>query len=168
MALRCDATVTILDPDGEEVGKTSTDPQGKFKFEPRFRCDHRLIADAGMGHQAVYTVEADELPQDLPARGLGDSVGQAERAPATHSHPHQDQKGHQRVPVSPPDEEDLAEEIRALSRQVNALRKDLDTSKSRLRLQDIVGGIGYILGIMGLISYFLGARRKERDAATGE
>jgi hypothetical protein len=160
--------VTVLDPDGEALGKTSTDQEGKFTFEPRFRCDHKLIADAGLGHQAEYTVEVDELPRDLPARGAGDSVGEADPAPATHSHPQDDQHGHQHSPVNRSDEENLTAEIQALSQQVNALRKDLDKWKSRLWLQDIVGGIGYILGIMGLVSYFLGARRKEKAAVAGE
>ena len=30
-----------------------------------------------------------------------------------------------------------------------------------MRLQDIVGGVGYILGITGMLFYFLGIRRKE-------
>jgi hypothetical protein len=127
-----------------------------------------LIADAGMGHQAVYTVEADELPRDLPARSPGDSVGQADPAAATHGHPHDDQHGHQHGPGNHADEEDPTAEIRALSQQVNALRKDLDMWKSRLRLQDIVGGIGYILGIMGVVSFFLGSRRKEKGVEPGE
>lgn len=160
--------VTILDPDDDALGKASTDQEGKFKLEPRFRCKHKLIADAGMGHQAEYTVEADELPQDLPARSTGDSADETDPAHATHSHPHDDQHGHQHGPVNHPDEENLTAEIQALSQQVNALRKDLDKWKGRLRLQDIVGGIGYILGIMGLVSYFLGARRKEKGAAPGE
>lgn len=161
------AAVTIFDPGGKLLGKASTDQEGKFAFEPRFRCDHKLIADAGMGHQAEYTVAADELPQDLPTRSPGDSVGEANPVSPDeheHSHQHDDQHG----PAKAIGEEDLSAEMRALAQQVNALRKDLEKSKARLRLQDIVGGIGYILGIMGLVSYFLGARRKEKGAAAGE
>jgi len=155
------ATVTIVDPDGETLGEASTDQDGKFTFEPRFRCNHKLIADAGFGHRAEYTVEADELPRDLPAGGSGDSAGEADPvSPATHEHQHR--------PVKTSDEENLAAEIQALGQQVNALRKDLDKWKGRLRLQDVVGGIGYILGIMGLVSYFVGARRKEKGPAAGE
>jgi hypothetical protein len=67
-----------------------------------------------------------------------------------------------------PDEENLTAEIQALSQQVNALRKDLDKGKSRLWLRDIMGGIGYILSIMGLASSFMGARRKEKATAADE
>jgi len=163
------AAVTVFDPGGEVLGKASTDQDGKFTFELRFRCDHKLIADAGLGHQAEYTVEADELPRDLPAGGSGDSVGEADPvSPATHDHQHGHQHNHEHGPAKPPDEENLTAEIQALAQQVNALRKDLDKWKGRLRLQDIVGGIGYILGIMGLVSYFLGARRKEKRATAGE
>ena len=147
-------TVTIVSPGGGVLGKTSTDQEGKFTFEPRLRCDHKLIVDAGLGHQAEYTVEADELPRDLPADSPGDSVSEADPAFffylfVQHVDLHAPMKTH--------DEENLTAEIRALAQQVAALRKDLDKSKARLRLQDILGGIGYILGIMGLVSYFLGA-----------
>lgn len=159
------AAVTIFDPGGVVLGEASTDQDGKFTFEPQLCCNHKLIADAGFGHQAERTVEADELPRDLPAGGSGESVGEADPAsPATHGH----QRDHRHGPVKNPGEENLAAEIQALGQQVNALRKDLDKWRGRLRLQDIVGGIGYILGIMGLASYLLGARRKEKGAAAGE
>lgn len=165
--------VTIFDPGGEVVGKASTDKEGKFTFEARLRYDHKLIADAGLGHQAEYTVEADELPQDLPADSPGGSVDESDPASsATHGHPHDHrhdhQPGHQHGPVKALGEENLTAEIRALAQQVTALRKDLDKWKARARLQDILGGVGYILGIMGLVSYFLGARRKEKGAVAGE
>ena len=153
------AAVTIVDPGGEVLGETSTDQEGKFAFVPRLRCDHKLIADAGMGHQAEYTVEADKLPRDLPPDSLGDSPSEAEPTSP-------DTLGHQHAPAKTPHEENLTAEIQALVQQVTALRKDLDKWKARLRLQDILGGIGYILGIMGLAFYFLGVRRKEKGVAS--
>ena len=54
-----------------------TDEKGRFTFEPRLHCDHRLIADDGLGHRAEYTVKADELPSAVPTRDPGDSLGHA-------------------------------------------------------------------------------------------
>jgi hypothetical protein len=162
-----DVKVTIADPSGKQLGETATDQKGRFTFQPRVRCDHKLIADAGMGHEAEYTVEAGELPADLgplPAKPPADSprdspdeakpASSVEPAPHSHSHPHS------HAPVAS-GSEDLAAQTEALGRQIAALRKDLDKWKAQLRLQDLLGGIGYILGIMGLV-FFLGGRRKNR------
>ena len=54
--------------------------------------------------------------------------------------------------VAPPTE--------SVSHQIAGLRRDLDKWQARMRLQDILGGVGYILGITGMLFYFLGVRRK--------
>ncbi len=42
----------------------------------------------------------------------------------------------------------------AVVRQIQALREELRRHEERVRLRDILGGIGYIFGVMGLILYF--------------
>lgn len=64
-----DATVTASDPAGKEIGRTTTDRQGKFMLKARFRCDHRLLVDTGDGHGAERTIAAAQLPPGLPPRG---------------------------------------------------------------------------------------------------
>ncbi|HOU21896.1 MAG TPA: hypothetical protein PKX16_06700 [Kiritimatiellia bacterium] len=54
----------------------------------------------------------------------------------------------------------LQGELQALQKQIVELRRDLAARDDRTRLRDILGGIGYILGLMGLAFYFLGTRRK--------
>ena len=158
-------TVTVVNPDGKTLGQTSADEEGKFTFEPRLRCDHKLVADAGLGHQAEYTVEADELPLDLPSDSPSDSPREGEpKSPATSSHHHHH---HHDVPTGSHGGDDLSADIGALTQQIVALRKDVDQWNARLRVQDIVAGIGYIVGIMGLVYYFLGVRRKGKEAAEG-
>ncbi len=159
--------VTVFDPSGKQLGETTTDQEGKFTFPPRLRCDHKLIADAGLGHEAEYTVEAGELPEALgqlpakpPAGSRRESPDEAEPAPSAEPDPHTHSHSHPHDPVASGGE-DLAAQTEALARQIAALRQDLDKWKAQLRLQDILGGIGYILGILGLL-FFLGGRRKEK------
>ena len=45
-----------------------------------------------------------------------------------------------------------------------ALRRDVAQMNQRLRWQDLVGGVGYILGLIGIAAYFLGARRREENS----
>jgi nickel transport protein len=42
------------------------------------------------------------------------------------------------------------------------LRKEVARYENKVRLHDVLGGIGCILGFMGLAFYFLGVRRREK------
>jgi nickel transport protein len=188
--------VSLVDPDGRTVGVTTTDDEGRFRFPVQFRCDYKLIADAGEGHGAEYTVPADELPESLPPPGEpgGSPGGEAAEAKAATAAGHEQNA----ASPSPPEEEaspassgketaqpvagavqaepnqtpgaaidngDLAAEIRALGRQLAALRNDLNKYENQTRFHDVLGSLGYIFGIMGVAFYFLGVRRKEKRAA---
>lgn len=61
-------TVDIFGPGRQKIGQITTDAQGKFSFKPAKRQNHTFVIDAGEGHRAEWTVEADELPAALPAR----------------------------------------------------------------------------------------------------
>jgi nickel transport protein len=50
--------------------------------------------------------------------------------------------------------------LEAVHAQLVELRKQLNQHEQSLRLRDILGGIGYIVGIAGVAFYFLGIRRK--------
>ena len=168
-----EAKVTVVGPDEQVLGEARTDEEGRFTFGVQVRCDHKLIVDVGEGHAAEYTVPADELPDDLPLPGgatnpPGEPPDEAEPvAPPEHV-----EKAAAAAPAedrgAARQKEDLDAEIAAVGRQIAALRRDLDKYKSELRMQDILGGIGYILGVMGLVYYFLGVRRKEKRRSQGE
>lgn len=50
---------------------------------------------------------------------------------------------------------------RAVASQVNPLREQIAAYEDRLRLHDILGGIGWIVGVAGL-GFFLLARKETR------
>ncbi len=127
------ADVRAFDPAGEEIGRTKTDDQGKFSLPARFRCDHRLLVDTGDGHGAEYTILAKTLPADLPPHGP--AVDSAEQAQA---HSENDVKGSH--------DSALLKEIHA---DVDALQDQLDQYEHRIRFCDILGGIGFIVGLAG-------------------
>jgi nickel transport protein len=144
-----DIKMTVLGPDGAKLAEATTDQDGKFSYEPRFLSDHKLVADAGFGHRTETTVPAAELPQDLPLFADGDAgpaVPEATGSDQSHLH-------------------SLAQhvqndDIQALAQQIRAMRQDLDKWKAQLRMQDLLGGVGYILGLMGLASYLLRKRSR--------
>ena len=62
--------------------------------------------------------------------------------------------------VRPAEDPQLAAQVQTLVQQIGQLQVQLAEAGQKTRLQDILGGIGYILGLMGLTFYFLGVRRK--------
>lgn len=148
------ATITAFDPSGKKLGEATADAEGKFSLTPTIRCPWRLVAVAGEGHQAEYTVPSDELPPDLPSGGKEPFEPAPPAAPPPAIPPAMgDEAGDQSV----------SGELAGLDRQVIALRRDLEQFRHERRFQDIVGGVGYILGLMGLAYYFLGLRRRDRN-----
>ena len=147
------AAVSLFDPQGQSLGQTTTDEQGKFTVEARFRCDHRIIVDSGEGHRAEYTLPATALPDDLPLRTAdeGASAAKPPQAAPLPSPQHGD--------PSPPASASHVK-LEDLARQIDQLQFQIDQLGSRIRVQDVLGGLGYILGLMGLAYYFLGVRRK--------
>jgi nickel transport protein len=154
------ARVTVFDATGAKLGETQTDPAGKFSFEPRRRCDHRFVVDGGDGHSAQYTVRAEELPASLPDGGGTSSVtSQSDPAP-----PSSDPSAGppvQRIAEPSDSHQGLQGELEAIQAQIVQLRRDLAAREDIARWRDVLGGIGYILGLMGLSFYFLGMRRKK-------
>lgn len=142
------AKVTAFDPAGEKIGETTTDEKGEFRLEPRFRCDHRLLLDTGDGHGAECTVPAAQLPASLPPRG---------EVPEAHSHAEEPDHEH-----AEPDHDQLE----AIRSQIVELHEQLDGYEQKTRLRDVLGGIGYIVGIAGVAFYFLGVRRRHSTSTT--
>ncbi len=151
------AAVTAVGPRGEKLGETTTGDEGKFSLEVRFRSDHRLVVDAGGGHAGEYRVAADEMPKELPAPDGSPNLAD-ERPAAADSAP-----GDPAPAESVPARSDATASLEALRVQVVKLREDLDGFRGEARFRDVIGGIGYIVGAMGLVLYVV-ARRRIRDA----
>lgn len=151
------ATICVFGTDGQALGETTTDSEGKFRFVPTARRDHRLVLDAGDGHLAEKTVSAEELPATLPGE-----VASAETPKETDARSDQAETVEpQSVPASASGADAaLLGQVQQLSNDVRELRKELAHYQDELRLRDLLGGIGFIFGLMGVAFYFLGVRRK--------
>lgn len=144
--------VQVFAPDGSKLAETVTNDRGEFSFEAAVRADHRIVVDTGDGHRAEYVLRADELPETLPPAAAGP------RLPARGAHENA------QAPEMPPTDPRGVEEI--VARHIGALRRELREAEQRRRLSDVLGGIGYILGLMGVALYF--RSRARRRPARGE
>jgi len=154
------AAIKVFGPDGRQLGETVTDAAGEFTFAPAGRFDHRFVLDPGDGHRAAFTVARDELPAGLAPGGV---------KPGLHAGAGETPVGGRRPPAAPaaatpvrPADGDaeihrLVEE--AVARQLRPLRERIERYEEKTRLRDVLGGIGYILGIAGVLFLCTGRRR---------
>ena len=157
-------------PRGKELGRVMTDGNGEFSYRVRVKCDHKLVLKAGEGHQAEFLIRAGELPDTLgvPQNTGGPAEPTAKAAPK------------QADPALPPgraapsggtlDPAELsrivssavARETEPLKKQLTALRRQLDEYEAKVRWHDVLGGIGFILGLAGVGLLVMNRRRGGR------
>lgn len=135
--------VEALTPDGATAFTGRTNDDGRFSFDAAVRVDHLLIADGGDGHQARFTVHADELHPTLPR---GDVAAIAPLSPAPSA-----------TATAGLSDEALRAIDAAVARHVAPLREELAAHDAAVGWRDAVGGLGYIIGLGGL-AYGLSAR----------
>ena len=157
-----DITIKVLGPGGEHLGQTTTDAEGSFEFVAEKRCDHTFVLETDAGHRAEYTVKAEELPADLPSPTPDPQKsggGQDERAQNSREPRELDGEAAAKSAETVSDTK-LREAVEsAVARQMRPLRRELQACRKTVRFHDIVGGIGYIVGIAGILFYLKSRRR---------
>jgi nickel transport protein len=146
------AQIRIEDSGGRELATLAADEQGRFRFTATVRLDHRIVADAGDGHSARFVVPARDLPPSLPAPAGEGAAAIGEPPPAANAPP---------AIVLPTSQlRDLVGE--AVAQQILPLRQQIMAYEDRVRLHDVLGGIGVIVGVAGL-ALWSKARRLDRS-----
>jgi len=150
-------TITVYDAKGNKLLEGKTDTEGSFSFKAPVKTDLLMVLDAGMGHRAEYKLAASELPQTLPAAPVGEAVTVPETPVPT-------------VQVlEPPSVESaagpqaqipIAALESALEKKLAPIRKMMQEARDKTGFTEVVGGIGYIFGIMGVVMYFTSRNRK--------
>lgn len=140
----------------------TTDNQGRFSFKvpaeaAAQRVDLLIVVEASLGHRGEWLLKADDyLPGAERAAPSAAAIAPA-TAPAAPA----------AAPLDPAmvtiDRQVFEETLnRALERQLAPIKAMLAESRQdRITLTDIIGGIGYILGIFGLLGYFLSRKRQK-------
>ncbi|KAA6187086.1 hypothetical protein F2Q65_03985 [Thiohalocapsa marina] len=175
------ARIRVTDASGALLAELESAADGRFRFQASGPQDHRVIARIGDGHRAEWLVTAEELAG-------GFAPAQAETlAPAMTNAPVADQPvldsaigdavtgdaatgaADSAVPVTlaapPPGPEAAGLEAaieaavaRQIAQQIRPLREELLATRDALRLQDVLGGIGYIFGLAGLALWWKARR----------
>lgn len=121
--------VQFIDPRDKIVAEVMADAEGRFRHPVSERCDYLIRARTIDLHHAEATVKGEQLPSDLPP--MADPI------------------------ATPPSETKQTDEQfkREIQLELKLLREQLDRVESSIGLRDIVGGIGFIVGILGLLLF---------------
>lgn len=146
-----DTPVMVVTPDGRRLGETKTDGDGFFTFKPREAVDHVFRADMGAGHVAEAVIKAAELPAGLGAGPSAPASMVSEAASVTDA-----AVLDETAALTPGVREVIAQAVRD---EVRPLRRELVAYREQNDLQGILGGIGYIVGLFGVVFYLMARQR---------
>lgn len=144
------ATIHVRSSDSQLLADLAPDSKGEFSYVAKDKMDHMIEANTGDGHVARWTVPAAELTGKVttPDKSSTNS-GAAPGALQGDSRPVSDEL----IPVIE----------RAVAKQVRPLREQIIAYEERIRVRDVIGGLGYIAGLGGLAVWL-----KRRPGSTGK
>ena len=164
-----DSSVEVFDSDGKKILQGKTDTNGMYFFRladlPSITGAMKIVLDAGMGHKAVYNLSADELPSPtgkaaVSRTEVGTKEVQISReagAPEIGPIPVQDAPVLKKVVA-----EELDRKIQPILRMLGEQQKLLMEQKLKgPGVTEIIGGIGWIFGIIGVWTYLISRKRTE-------
>jgi len=138
------APVVIFDKDGKKLLEGKTDNKGEFSFKIPKLTDLKIVLNAGMGHKAEWTVPESEIREAgaiLEKKSAVETSGPIA-------------VGLSKKEVRKIVEDSLDKKLRPILRMISESRN------TKPSLTEIIGGIGYIFGLMGIALYFKNRGKK--------
>lgn len=143
------AQIQVFSPAGERLVQGVADDEGIFVFEAPEVADLKISLYAGMGHRAEFTLPADEIRSALAA--TGEQTNTASEA-----------QGSTAIAADSTAVEAMVRQ--AVSEATLPLVRNLSELNDRRTASDIIGGIGFIVGIIGVF-FYLRARSLQGKSA---
>lgn len=155
------AKVEVFDLTGNRILQGETDSNGEFNFQIGEKIPMRIVLTAGIGHQAVWVITEDDF-QDTAAHSPGARMTETASTTTSDVLPETIREADTQngVPLNEDEIRAIVEET--LDRKLKPLMRMLiDSRANNITLTDILGGIGYIVGLIGLAAYINYRRKKE-------
>jgi nickel transport protein len=142
-----ESRISAYATDGSVVAQGSTDDDGRFSFQVEKAQDLRIVLEASMGHRNEITLTAAEMGGPEGSRA---AVPERVAAPSTGAAPEALESTLDRV---------LARRLQPLQESLARLRQAQESPG----VSQILGGLGYIVGLAG--AYLWGVSRRRGEAA---
>jgi nickel transport protein len=146
--------IEVYNSAGEKLLEGLSDDQGQFAFKAPKPEALRIVLTAGAGHRGEWRLAAEEFA----AAAVMPKSTAAETARTPPQTPTPARSPAATVTLSSAELEALIEN--AINRKLLPVMRRLEQQGQDPSLNDIIGGIGYIIGLVGLGAY-MHARRKK-------
>lgn len=134
--------VEVLELDsGEKLLEGTTDEEGMFSFKLPGKGPLKVVLDAGMGHRDEYILREPETGPAGPEESRAESALEEGEVP---------ESGLQAL------DQVLEKRLKPMEQRLIRIEQRL----SRPGLTEVIGGIGFIVGIFGIFLYLKGRGRR--------
>ncbi|WP_298940738.1 hypothetical protein [uncultured Psychromonas sp.] len=165
--------VKVSDTSGTPLGEAMTDDEGYFVFIAKKRITHVFEINMGAGHILKMQLPAEELPDNLDDKSasLPSSNALASTSDITQTSVSDGQvvKTNQATNNQTVTQKQIQNQItplmleKAIAKQIKPLRREISALKEKSGLRDIIGGIGYIFGLLGLVAFLRERKLKAKQ-----
>ncbi len=162
-----EGAITVLDDAGRELLTGKTDRQGEFSFPlktvPSVSAI-KIVLNAGMGHQGSWELTREEVGRALGVDG-GPSSDDKRPEDLTQPQPVRPEAAENRPvdnDLSLKSEAELRKIVEeAVDRKLSPVMEILISIREEMAigLDDVVAGLGYILGLAGLLAWFYAGKK---------
>lgn len=129
--------VEVFDTKGEKLLEGKTDKDGKFSFKAPKNTGMKIVLTASMGHRAVFFIQEEELSNATRDIAATDKRDASEVISG----------------VTPEEVRVIVDD--ALEKRLEpVINSILESQRKGPSFTEILGGIGYIFGLMGIVMYF--------------
>jgi len=149
-----DGIVEVYESQGNKLLEGKTDENGEFHFKPPKNDDLQTVLISSMGHKNSYTLSADELPDVI--------VTEKPQEPESIESEVKEVMQVDLEQIKKIIDSSLDEKLKPIMRQLTRAQQ------KEVSFTEVIGGIGYIFGIMGIILYFASKKKKgeKKNAST--
>ena len=149
---------------GKKLLEVKTDGKGEASFKIPKVVPLKLVITASMGHKNDYTVSEDEVRE---AMGISKAEVRSQESEVREQNTESGSQVSEPTGTLPATHGLSSSEIetivdRTLEKKLKPIKNmliQIQESSSKPGISEILGGIGYILGLMGIIMYFKSRRR---------
>lgn len=162
------SSVIVFDSDGNKLLEGKTDENGEFSFKITKQSALKVVLKASMGHMAEWTIPFEEINPEAvsnnskPESDIKDSYETSFKSQTINSGTDlsalSESHGISRQEIKKLIDESLD---RKLSPIMNMLA---DSYGGGPGLTEIMGGIGYIFGLVGVAMYFTSRKKRNHDS----
>jgi len=159
-----DSKIEVFDNQGNKLLEGLTDKEGEFSFEvPSEDGNLKIVLTASMGHRAEYTIRTDELRDAMGSieESIEKPISSEKRDESSLAEMISEEKEVISPEISSLDLNEIRSLIEdALDEKLKPITIEIKKSQEdKISPTEIIGGIGYVIGIFGIIAYFLSRKR---------